>query len=418
MVAGHLRIQNGYYQMILSYKDENGKRKTKSISTGLEAKGNKRNAERMLTAARQSFSPESYGDKEGLSDEETVAAEDAENGNKETAESSPLFCDFILQWLEMVKNSIELTTYGSYEQTVKRSIVPYFEPKHLTLKDLENNPKIIQDYYQYEILERKLTTNTVIHRHANIRKCLQYAYQIGLINSNPADRVERPKKNVFTGSSYSEDELQELFRLFQGDPLEFAVITASFYGLRRSEVVGLKWNCIDFDAGTITIRHIVTQASVNGKFITIAKDRAKNKSSLRTLPLVAPFKDLLLRIKEEQARQRKICGNGYCTEYLEYIYLDPVGKLIRPDFVTQHFSLMLEKKGCRKIRFHDLRHSCASLLFSHGVSLKEIQEWLGHSNISTTANIYTHMDFNKKISSANAIIGILGKEKESTPAAN
>ena len=418
MVAGHLRIQNGYYQMILSYKDENGKRKTKSISTGLEAKGNKRNAERMLTAARQSFTPESLEAKNESSAEETMTVNDNENNSKETGDDSPLFCDFLLEWLEMVKNSIELTTYGSYEHTVKRCIIPYFEPKHLTLKDLENNPKVIQDYYQYEILERKLTTNTVIHRHANIRKCLQYAYQIGLINSNPADRVERPKKNSFTGSAYNEDELQELFQLFRGDPLEFAVIAASFYGLRRSEVVGLKWNSIDFDAGTITIRHIVTQASVNGKFITIAKDRAKNKSSLRTLPLVALFKELLLRIKEEQAEQRRICGKSYCTEYLEYIYLDPVGKLIRPDFVTQHFALMLEKKNCRKIRFHDLRHSCASLLFSHGVSLKEIQEWLGHNNISTTANIYTHMDFNKKISSANAIIGILGKEKESTSAPN
>lgn len=415
MVAGHLRIQNGYYQMILSYKDENGKRKTKSISTGLEAKGNKRNAERMLTAARQSFSLESSDKKNRLSAAET--ANDS-NDNKEIGENSPLFCDFLLEWLEMTKNSIEITTYGGYEYTVKRGIIPYFEPKKLTLKDLEKNPKVIQDYYQYEIQERKLSTNTVIHRHANIRKCLQYAYQIGLINSNPADRIERPKKNTFTGSAYNEDELQNLFRLFQGDPLEFAVIAASFYGLRRSEVVGLKWSSIDFDAGTITIRHTVTQATVNGKFITVAKDRAKNKSSLRTLPLVAPFKELLLRIKEEQADQRRICGQSYCTDYLEYIYLDPVGKLIRPDFVTQHFSLMLEKKGCRKIRFHDLRHSCASLLFSHGVSLKEIQEWLGHSNISTTANIYTHMDFNKKISSANAIIGILDKEKESTSATN
>lgn len=415
MVAGHLRIQNGYYQMILSYKDENGKRKTKSISTGLEAKGNKRNAERMLTAARQSFSLESSEKKNRLSAAET--ANDS-NDNKEIGETSPLFCDFLLEWLEMTKNSIEITTYGGYEYTVKRGIIPYFEPKKLTLKDLEKNPKVIQDYYQYEIQERKLSTNTVIHRHANIRKCLQYAYQIGLINSNPADRIERPKKNTFTGSAYNEDELQNLFRLFQGDPLEFAVIAASFYGLRRSEVVGLKWSSIDFDAGTITIRHTVTQATVNGKFITVAKDRAKNKSSLRTLPLVAPFKELLLRIKEEQADQRRICGQSYCTDYLEYIYLDPVGKLIRPDFVTQHFSLMLEKKGCRKIRFHDLRHSCASLLFSHGVSLKEIQEWLGHSNISTTANIYTHMDFNKKISSANAIIGILDKEKESTSATN
>lgn len=417
MVAGHLRIQNGYYQMILSYKDENGKRKTKSISTGLEAKGNKRNAERMLTVTRQSFSPEASLKKKKLSAKELDTADDS-NSAKETGDNSPLFCDFLLEWLEMAKNSIEINTYGGYEYTVKRCIIPYFEPKQLTLRDLEKNPKVIQDYYQYEILERKLSTNTVIHRHANIRKCLQYAYQIGLINSNPADRIERPRKNTFSGNAYNENELQDLFKLFHGDPLEFAVIAASFYGLRRSEIVGLKWNSIDFDANTITIRHVVTQASVNGKFITIAKDRAKNKSSLRTLPLVAPFKELLLQIREEQAEQRRICGKSYCTEYLEYIYLDPVGKLIRPDFVTQHFRLMLEKKNCRKIRFHDLRHSCASLLFSHGVSLKEIQEWLGHSNISTTANIYTHMDFNKKISSANAIIGILSKEKESTSAAD
>lgn len=355
MVAGHLRIQNGYYQMILSYKDENGKRKTKSISTGLEAKGNKRNAERMLTVTRQSFSPEASLKKKKLSAKELDTADDS-NSAKETGDNSPLFCDFLLEWLEMAKNSIEINTYGGYEYTVKRCIIPYFEPKQLTLRDLEKNPKVIQDYYQYEILERKLSTNTVIHRHANIRKCLQYAYQIGLINSNPADRIERPRKNTFSGNAYNENELQDLFKLFHGDPLEFAVIAASFYGLRRSEIVGLKWNSIDFDANTITIRHVVTQASVNGKFITIAKDRAKNKSSLRTLPLVAPFKELLLQIREEQAEQRRICGKSYCTEYLEYIYLDPVGKLIRPDFVTQHFRLMLEKKNCRKIRFHDLRH--------------------------------------------------------------
>lgn len=138
----------------------------------------------------------------------------------------------------------------------------------------------------------------------------------------------------------------------------------------------------------------------------------------QSLPLVAPFKELLLKIKEERAENRRLYGKSYCTEYLDSIYLDPVGQLIRPDYVTQHFSLALEKSGLRKIGFHDLRHSCASLLFSHGVSLKEIQEWLGHSNISTTANIDTHMDFSKKISSANAMIGILSKEKESTSAPN
>ena len=79
---------------------------------------------------------------------------------------------------------------------------------------------------------------------------------------------------------------------------------------------------------------------------------------------------------------------------------------MKPGYLTTHFPYVLEKNGLRRIRFHDLRHSCASLLFSNGVSMKEIQEWLGHSNISTTANIYTHLDYNSKIASANAILSI------------
>ena len=83
-----------------------------------------------------------------------------------------------------------------------------------------------------------------------------------------------------------------------------------------------------------------------------------------------------------------------------------MGRLITPGFLTQHFPLVLERNGMKKIRFHDLRHSCASLLYSNGVALKDIQEWLGHSDISTTSNIYTHLDFSSKVSSANAIVSI------------
>jgi len=82
------------------------------------------------------------------------------------------------------------------------------------------------------------------------------------------------------------------------------------------------------------------------------------------------------------------------------------GERIKPGYITQNFSLMLKNHGLKKIRFHDLRHSCASLLYANGVSLKEIQEWLGHSDISTTSNIYTHLDFSSKVASANAIIGV------------
>jgi integrase len=91
-------------------------------------------------------------------------------------------------------------------------------------------------------------------------------------------------------------------------------------------------------------------------------------------------------------------------------YVDPMGKRIRPDFLSQHFPDFLVAHQMKRIRFHELRHSCASLLYANGVSLKEIQEWLGHSDISTTSNIYTHLDFSSKVSSANAIVRIFPEE--------
>lgn len=163
------------------------------------------------------------------------------------ADEAPiLFTDFILEWLEMMKSSVELTTYSSYANSIKGSIVPYFKDKMLTLQDLEKHPKHIQDYYQFE-LGKGLTANTVIHRHANIRKCLQYAFQIGLIKSNPADRVEWPRKDKYLATIYNQQELEILFKTVKGDPIELGVILAAFYGLRRSEVVGLKWDAIDFE---------------------------------------------------------------------------------------------------------------------------------------------------------------------------
>ena len=174
--------------------------------------------------------------------------------------------------------------------------------------------------------------------------------------------------------------------------------------------MGLKWSAIDFKQKIITIRHTVTQVTLDGKSQIIQKDRTKTKSSYRSLPLIPPFEELLYRLKTQQEMNRKMCGKGYCTEYKDYIYVNEIGELIKPGYITQHFPLVLKKNGLRKIRFHDLRHSCASLLYANGVSLKEIQEWLGHSDISTTSNIYTHLDFSSKVASANAILSVFPTE--------
>ena len=86
------------------------------------------------------------------------------------------------------------------------------------------------------------------------------------------------------------------------------------------------------------------------------------------------------------------------------IYVNSIGERIKPNYITQHFEIVLDNNNLKRIRYHDLRHSCASLLYANGVSLKEIQEWLGHSDIGTTSNIYTHLDYSSKVSSANAIL--------------
>ena len=393
MVAGHLREKDGYYHIVLSYIDENGKRQTPSRSTKLPVRGNKKRAEAMLMQAREEM------------EEQLKYRVQCKKSGMEVMPEKIRFTDFLSDWLDMMKTSVETTTFSAYEMTVRNKIIPYFNSKFPKLLLQEVTPKHIQDYYTYEMKVGGVSANTVIHRHANIRKALQYAYKTGLIDSNPADKIQRPKKIKYESKPYNQAELDQLFKAVKGTDLELGVILAAFYGLRRSEAVGLKWDAIDFDKKTISIRHTVTQTCINGKSTIIEKNRTKTQSSNRSLPLVPPFEKLLRIMEKQQELNKKLCGDCYNYEYQDYIYVNPMGERIKPGYLTQAFPAFLEKHGMRRIRFHDLRHSCASLLYANGVALKDIQEWLGHSDISTTSNIYPHLDFSSKVASAQAIMG-------------
>ena len=198
--------------------------------------------------------------------------------------------------------------------------------------------------------------------------------------------------------------MQDLFEAVKGSKLELPVMLSAFYGLRRSEVLGLKWDAIDFQQNTITIKHTITSCKVDGKLVEVASDTTKTKSSRRTLPLVPQFRDMLRQRWEMQEEYKRVCGRCYNREFLDYVCVDEMGNIIRPNYLTTSFQVLLEKNGMRKIRFHDLRHTCASLLLKNGVPMKQIQEWLGHSDFSTTANIYAHLDYNSKLNSADAMI--------------
>ena len=368
MVAGHLQIKNGMYYAVLNYKTASGKRKQVWSPTGLPEKNNKKKAEKFLAELRMTFVP--------------PTEEEAEN----SLNDDMLFADFMEQWLEIIRPGVSLTTFHSYEMIVHNNVAPYFREKTIKLKDL--TAMDIQNYYLTE--QKRVSSNTVIHHHAIIHKALKYAVKMDMLLYNPADKVEHPKPVKFVGGYYNVNELDELFGKIQGHKYAFLIEMTAFYGFRRSEVLGLKWNCIDFERNTITVRHTVVETVVDGKKMVVGRDTAKTKSSLRTLPLVASIRDKLLALKEIQKENEKLCGKSYNSAYKGYIFVDPLGNLFKPDTVSEQFGKLLKKHGFRKIRFHDLRHSCASLLLANGVQMKEIQEWLGHSDISTTANIYSH----------------------------
>ena len=198
--------------------------------------------------------------------------------------------------------------------------------------------------------------NTVIHYHAVIHRALKYAVKTDLIDVNPADKVDRPKKNEFTGNFYSKDEMNALFDAVRGSKIEVAVMLTAFYGLRRSEVVGLKWAAVDFEQNTIEICHTVTTVRLDGKEVLVESNGTKTKSSKRTLPLVPVFRERLLALQEEQKENRKLCGRCYNKKYADYICVDAMGNLLKPDYLSNSFQIILQNYHLRRIRFHDLRH--------------------------------------------------------------
>ena len=378
MVSGTLSIKKGYYYAVLSWVDANGNRHRKWVATGLAQKGNKRRAEEALVHIRNTFEPP-------VVDRELTA--------------DMLFSEYLKQWLEVVKVRVKIATFCSYQDMVLNTIAPYFEKKKITLRDLE--ARHIQQFYTEKL--KTVSANSVIHYHAVIYQSLKYAMKTDMVPQNVAMKVDRPRKEQYQPTFLDADEMQELFKVVKGTRLELPVLVAAFYGLRRGEVLGLKWDAIDFQRGTLTIKRTVTEVRLDGKTEIIEQESAKTKSSLRTLPLVGRFKDYFMEVKQAQEVNKSVCGNCYNYDYDGYVFVDELGERMKPDYLTNYFPTYIQRHGIRKMRFHDLRHSCASLLLANGVPLKQIQEWLGHSDFSTTANIYAHLDYSSKISSAQAM---------------
>ena len=389
MNKGSLQVNHGTYYVVVNYKDEFGKPKQKWISTGLRERGNKTKANAKMKEILRNFN---------LANEVT----------KFKKEEDILFTDFLNSYLDIKKEQIEPVTINMYNK-LSEVIIKYFKNMKLKLKDLK--PFHIEGFYKSQY-KRGLSSNSVVKYHILIRECLQYAFVNDLVVSNVADKVKRPKVNKFKASFYSIEEIEKLFEVIKEHECRLPIMLTAMYGFRRSEVIGLKWEAIDFDKKLISVQHKVIETKIDGKIELYKSDKLKNETSNRILPLLPQAENLLLEKKSQIENNKTMLGKQYDNQYLDYVCVDNMGRLIRPGRLTHSFCKILKQNNLKHIRFHDLRHSCASIMLANGVPMKQIQEWLGHADFGTTANIYSHLNYSSKLNSANTISNVFDFSKQ------
>jgi integrase len=357
---------------VLNTCDSNGKRKQKWVDTGVSTKGdNKRKAEAKLQELLVQ-----YG-----------------NGRINPIKD-PFFTDFMEQWLDLYKPSLSPTTYDAYRMTLDVHILPFFKPMKLRVKEI--TPVVVQEYICEKL--KVMKSNTVRKHLANISKCLESAERQRIIPYNPVKCIDLPKKVKFTGAKhYDEKEILRLLECAKGDPLEIVIKLTLFYGLRRSEILGLRWSSIDFKANTLTINHTVVKVG----HTVHRHDRTKNESSCTTFPVSEKIISALVEWRIRQQELKALQPNDYHDS--DYICTYADGRPLSPHFVSSHFKILLKNSGMPHIRFHDLRHSAACYLKYMGFDLKDIQVWLRHKDIQTTMNIYVSLGMEEKTNIANRL---------------
>lgn len=384
MKSGYLKLRNGVFYAVISYRDKLGNRKQKWISTGLKERGNKKNAKEILDQEIAKFDEDNEIIKQKIKNNETTSIS---------------FMDYINNYIEEKKKNISPSTYTGYKH-LHKMLVKYFG-NSIKLKDITYN--ILLEFYDYLKEEKKLK-NTSIKRYKEIlAPALRIAYRDDLIEKNPYEFMPKLKREKAKREYYDKDELEKLFEVSDKTWIGLIVRVAAYYGFRRSEIAGLRWQSIDFKRKTITIENKV----LNIKKEVICSEVLKTLSSNRTLPLLPEIEERLLQRKKEIEHNKKLCGSSYNKKYEDYVFVNDIGDLILPDFITHYFGDLLKKHNLKHIRFHDLRHSCASLLVANKVPMKNIQEWLGHSSYNQTADTYSHLDFDSKKESANVISKVL-----------
>lgn len=332
-----------------------------------------------------------------LTIENSQLKEQLETKNKK---SQIYFWEYLFDWLENQKNRIRLNSYLSYLSQMNKHIIPYFKQSNILLCDV--TPEVLEAYYFQKINCDKLSATTVHKHHANIHSALKNAVRSRLIQYNPSDYVIKPKATKYVGNYLNAEQLNNVFKLFENNRMYTPILLAGTLGLRRSETLGLKWNAIDFNQKTIHIRHTVVKVLKDNKYTIQCNDLTKTNTSNRLLPVPDKLLNYLQLVRNKQINNYMRDPINYNKEYLKYVCVDQKGDLIKPDDLSNRFRTKTKSQGY-DVRFHDLRHSCASILADEGMDMKDISVWLGHSSINVTSDIYVHLFYQKKLQISNKI---------------
>ncbi|MFI3255628.1 MAG: tyrosine-type recombinase/integrase [Eubacteriales bacterium] len=245
-------------------------------------------------------------------------------------------------------------------------------------------PAQIQKYYASLVTEKKLSTNTVRKHHDLLNSTLKFAVKQEILVKNPVEKVEVPKFKAPEIAYYNREQFTKLLELSQGDRIELLIHLAGMLGLRREEILGLTWDCVDFSEKKIEVRTVRTQAGN-----ATVKKAPKTQSSRRKLHIPDKILKLLEEERAKQEEYKEVFGSDYDDQGLVIVWED--GRPLRPNYASDLFKKFIEEHGLPYITLHGLRHSFATIANDSGQQLYNIGKALGHSTTATTSKIYTHL---------------------------
>lgn len=290
------------------------------------------------------------------------------------------FQDYIIYWLNDIKSlKCEETTLYGYRNIINNHLIPILG--NYKLQDIK--PTMINKYFKMKI-DNGLSKNTIKKHYTLLKDMFKNAVNEDLLLKNPLDKIEPIKSDKKEVKFYTKEDLEKLFDIIKDDRMEIVIKLAGLLGLRREEIAGLKWKYVDLDNNEITISEVRVQA---GKIVETVP-RTKTASSHRTLHMPEDIKIILLNIKSEQEKRKKLLKDSYNKE--NYIVTWEDGSPYRPNYLSDLFTKIIRDNNLPPIGLHGLRHTFASIANELGVSLYDISKALGHSEIGTTT-IYTHL---------------------------